>query len=275
MAASRKTHQKSSNKRPRENRFRFETFAARIDSISIESLRHVGGYTGSGPNDNGSWLELSLREWQELDCTAPFRALCKQLRPLVGPLPLILLYKRNISDLLVQYLMDDKAALAWKSISNLVAMLAKDLDEEFYPHFLSLFDALLNVLVTSQEPEIIEAAFTSILFIFKAQTANILKDFATIYPHFLSLISKRSFLAKFAAQVVSYLLRKSEDIPSLLNTMLTSLDQAQHFLPFVSDVICQTVHDERTGRLRPSTKQIILSLYSSPTLLNSYAPPFS
>ena len=253
-------------------RFQFETFSARIDSISIESLKSVGGYTGSGPDKSSSWFELSLKEWQELNCTAPFRAFCKQLRSFVGPLPLILLYKQDISNLLIQYLIDTKVDLAWKPVSNIVAMLAKDLDEEFYPHFLPLFDALIHVLITSQEPDVIEAAFTSVLFIFKTQATSVLKDFPVIYPHFLSLISKRAFLTKFAAQVVSYLLRRSDDITPLLKVMLASLDQDDHFLPFVSDIICQTVHDERTGKLRACTKPLIVAIYSHPKLLNLLCP---
>lgn len=269
--ATKKTHQKSKNRRPRQNRFRFETFASRIDCISIDLIKKVGGYTGTGPDANSSWFELSLREWQELNCTAPFRRFCDELRPLVGTLPQLLFYKKDIVGLLCRCLKDDKFSLAWKPISNLAAMLSKDLSEEYYAHFLDTLDALLHVLCVSDDVDAIEAAFSSLMFLFKSHVREILGDFKQVYAFILQLVSKRSFLAKFGAQVLAYVIKRSDNSTAYVQEMASSIDSKRVGV-FVSDVLIDAVHDDKSGRPRSCAKQVILATYSNLNLQTIFLP---
>lgn len=269
--ATKKTHHKSKNRRPRQNRFRFETFASRIDCISIDLIRKVGGYTGAGPDANSSWFELSLREWQELNCTTPFKRFCDELRPLVGTLPQLLFYKKDIAGLLCRCLKDDAFSLAWKPISNLAAMLSKDLAEEYYAHFLDTLDALLHVLCVSDDVDAIESAFSSVMFLFKGHIQGILKDFKQVYAFFLHLVSKRAFLAKFAAQALAYVIKKADGGAAYVQEMASSIDSKDVGV-FVSDVLVGAVHDDKSGRLRSCAKQVILATYAYPNLQTIFLP---
>lgn len=262
-------------------RYRFQSFSDRIDAVSLASIQKIGGYHGSGPDSTDStWFELSLYAWQELNCTAPFARLCSVLRPLVGTLPRLLFHQQVIVTELFDMLQEassdanSSARLALVPTLSLTAMLAKDLGPDFAPHFPLFFARLVPLLGSTLEPEMIEAVFASLLYVFKCILPQLLADLAgTFVTVAEALLAKHAGvstrqnvrLRQLAAQCLGYLVRKChgsvvarELFPAF--DALASRHPAILVSEFAADTFVAAIHDDAGGRLGPALKPLLLAL---------------
>ena len=254
-------------------RYRFKNFNERIEEIEISSIQRIGGYHGTGPKSTDTtWFELSLDAWKELNCSAAFAKFCWSVTPLTGTLPKLLFNRKKIVEEIFGVLRaasgegpESPARLALIPVLSLTAMLAKDLGPEFQEFFAEFFVLLAPILPSSTDPEIIEAAFASLLYVFKCLLPGLLIDlpgtFEIVAKPLLSAVDSKGHLRRFGAECFGYLLRKSLKIS---DSGLFEAIQAVHFPnteEFVADTFVAAILDDSTGRFRTCLKPLYLEIF--------------
>lgn len=99
---------------------------------------------------------------------------------------------------------------AEKSIAlDLLIALIKDLREEIYDSFKSRILPRALEVIDTQDIHLLDKVFTMVSFAIKYLAKPIIKDFREFYSVYLELmVHKSKHLRKFAAQGLSYVLRK-------------------------------------------------------------------
>ena len=123
-------------------RLKFARLSDRLERISvgIDAKRLL-----SSKEDENPHVQQELDRLRELDTTTQFRRFYYKLWPLIQSLPEILHHQQAVADLLIERIenvLDDSLP----SVLKLVASLAKDLQEDLFPHFHALMAALLRRL---------------------------------------------------------------------------------------------------------------------------------
>lgn len=261
----------------RERRYRFKNFNERIEDIDISSIQNIGGYRGPGPESTDStWFELSLNEWKELNCSAAFAKFCYAVTPMTGTLAKLLFNKDKIVSEIFSVLKkansegpESAARLALVPVLSLTAMLAKDLGSEFQCHFAEFYGLLLPILPSATDPEIIEAAFASLLYVFKCLLNFLLNDlhgtFEVVAKPLLEYSDSKGHLKKFGAECFGYLLRKSLKISGsgFFEAIEDSCDENNNNLlkEFLADTFVAAILDDSTGRFRTCLKPLFLEIF--------------
>lgn len=263
-------------------RYRFKNFNERIEEIEISSIQKIGGYRGPGPTSTSTtWFELSLTEWKELNCSAAFAKFCYAVTPMTGTLAKLLFNRDRIVEEIFGVLKgaqvegpESSARLALVPVLSLTAMLAKDLGSEFLVHFPRFYKLLLPILPSASDPEIIEAAFSSLLYVFKCLLDDLLNDLSGTFEMVVEPLigiseSKGGHLKKFGAQCFGYLLRKSLKINSSgLFEKISTFSGSQNdenvitVSEFVADTFLAAILDDTTGRFRTCLKPLYLEIFT-------------
>ncbi len=262
-----------------DRRHRFRSFNDRIEEVDISSIQKIGGYRGSGPSSSDTtWFELSLVAWQEMNCSAAFAKFSQKIRPLTGTLATVLFNREAILEAIRSLLLEaaanpeGPARLALVPVFSLTAMLAKDLGSEFAPFFVEYFALLAPILPSAADADVIEAAFASLLYIFKCLLPKMLADLpntfeAILKPLYLSVGEGESkqdaYLRKFASQSCGYLLRKSTQISStgLFEYIEKSSTEYSWIPDFVAEALNTAIFDESSGKLRNCLKPLYLECF--------------
>jgi U3 small nucleolar RNA-associated protein 20 len=99
---------------------------------------------------------------------------------IASSLPLIILHKEEVCEIILKHL-QIKGSMSVLSLVDLLSVLSKDLRNEFYP---SLFYRSMRVLVNLLDPrypELLEAIFTCISYLFKFLTKYLVSDINDIF----------------------------------------------------------------------------------------------
>lgn len=88
-----------------ENQFKFQSFTERINSINVDIARKITSEIDEA-NTDSSYFEEGLEKWRELDCTNEFQTFYFQVRNLCKSLPMLLLNKEKIVEILLDNLKD-------------------------------------------------------------------------------------------------------------------------------------------------------------------------
>jgi U3 small nucleolar RNA-associated protein 20 len=94
---------------------------------------------------------------------------------ITSTLPLILHHKHRICNLILSHL-KIKGSLTVITLVDLLAVLAKDLRQEFYPELFTKSMTALVELLNPKFPDLLEAVFTCICYLFKFLTKNLMDD---------------------------------------------------------------------------------------------------
>ncbi|CAG5136903.1 unnamed protein product, partial [Candidula unifasciata] len=117
-------------------------------------------------------------------------------------------------------------SLAVAALLDLLVQLARDLQQEFMPHFQDFFNILVRLLAENlQNAEILEQIFQTFACLFRFLWRYLIKDFTTVFSYFseLMLSSQKDYIKVFAAESCAYLLRKVKHQDELLNMLFGSL----------------------------------------------------
>ena len=213
--------------------FKHKTFNQQLSEVKISYFKL--GERRIGEKDDGgqvstSYLYSALEKWIDLDCTEDFSRIIKRLGGLlsISTLPQVL----NRKDDLIKTIHDELQIKEHPSLNSLLEILiafAKDLGDDFYPHFERTFRLLLDQLWT-KNVEIIENVFLSLAYLFKILWKCMIKDIDSLfklYSESLLAEQKRDYIVMFASQSFAFLLRKfetkNESYDPLLNLMFDSI----------------------------------------------------
>jgi len=108
----------------------------------------------------------------------------------------------------------------------LVIALARDLGPEFYPHFPEYFEAIIDIAISSKNPEVIEHAFKCYAYLSKYLRRQIAKNFKAHLKSFAPLLSPKlkNYVVIFACEAFEVVVSKfARDHPKNFLELVFSL----------------------------------------------------
>lgn len=210
MASKQPRPLKSLNKGPGSKRFVFKNFATRVEEVDVDVFRSLAPVKFQ-PTAGSSFFHENLVQWRELNSAADFNDVYQQLLPVVQTLPQLLFHKETVMECLLSRV-HMSAALSLEPIMSLIALLSRDLREEFVPYIPRLLDACVCVLKegADRDPDLIEQVFTSISYVIKYLSKLLTNDIPSCLKMTRGLrYYPKSYVQEFAAEAVSFLLRNA------------------------------------------------------------------
>lgn len=192
-----------------ENTFRYVPFSERVGNMSVDVFRRVDRKLGQANFDAeyASHFQETLERQLEVNATKQYTNFVADVRPLVQSLPLLLLHKGRV----VEMLLAAVAAADYSALAPLLALLgslARDLLEEFRPFFEQVV-ARVALLLDPKDPQINEQVFHCIGYQFKFLRKLLVKEVQELYERFYHtlLANSKPYIRRFAAESFSFLLR--------------------------------------------------------------------
>ncbi|KAI8059768.1 armadillo-type protein [Thamnidium elegans] len=208
------------------NRFKYQTFKTRVESIKVDVVRR-SRVVDDEPDQHGSFFYEALDQWKDLNCTRNFKDFAKEITPLVKSLPSIIYHKEQIISILEKHL-KVKDSMALDGLLDLVTKLAKDLEGEFYPYYPRLLSCVIP-LVYHQDIKLLESVFNCIAYLFKFLSRQILPDLSETFDLLAPLLGEdnqaKPYVRHFTAEAFAFLLRKARaaDLTNIIKHVLNAL----------------------------------------------------
>ncbi|XP_015790909.1 small subunit processome component 20 homolog [Tetranychus urticae] len=256
---------KSKPKKGRPDKtFTFKSFNDHISEIKIDLIRKIDTARGSEQNDFESKFHETLQKFSDFNCTADFAAIKKRLGGTSTFYSVIQVHERH--EELFNVLHDSLSkedSLASDVILELIVALATDIGELFYPYFEPTFEALVK-LMDSQDPKLVENIFMALANLFKILSREIQKQASyiqKIFALFKGLFSNKrpEFIRSFAAQSLTYLIRKISKKDEVIQVVLKEVDSDSSVISGVSYLLFEIVKGV-TGHLQSCAETFIKSL---------------
>jgi U3 small nucleolar RNA-associated protein 20 len=194
-------------------RHHFEGFSERVAKIKIEPVRR-GRSTildDAELSASFSYFGDSLVEWRDLNISTAFSTFARQATPLSASLPLVLHHSDRIFALLVEYIeKGDKHSE--EPFLSLLAHFAHDLGVQFEKYFGQAVKTVAQLAAKHPDVEVIEWSFTCMAWLFKFLSRLLVPDLRPVFDLMAPLLGKerqKAFVTRFAAESLSFLLRKA------------------------------------------------------------------
>lgn len=192
---------------------RFQGFSQRIAKLKIEPVRR-GRSTildDAELESTFSYFRDSFLEWKELCLAENFVHFSRKVSPLCDSLPQVLHHSDRIVDLLVEFI-EKGEKFSEEPLLSLLAHLAHDLGEQFEKHFERVVKTVAHLASTHAEIEVIEWSFTCLAWLFKYLSRLLVPDLRPTFDLISPLLGRaqqKAFVARFAAESLSFLVRKA------------------------------------------------------------------
>ncbi|XPS98877.1 U3 snoRNP protein [Ascochyta lentis] len=192
---------------------RFKGFSQRIAELKIEPVRR-GRNTiidDAELESTFSYFRDSFLEWKELNLSENFVHFSRKVSPLCDSLPQVLHHSDRIIDLLIEFI-EKGERYSEEPLLSLVAHLAHDLGEQFEKHFERVVKTVAHLAATHAEIEVIEWSFTCLAWLFKYLSRLLVPDLRPTFDLISPLLGRaqqKAFVARFAAESLSFLVRKA------------------------------------------------------------------
>jgi U3 small nucleolar RNA-associated protein 20 len=195
---------------------RFESFSQRIVKLKIDPVRRGrSAILDDAELDAAfSYFNTSLAEWRDLNTSDGFTNFARQVAPLCESLPQLLHHNERILDLLVQYI-EKGDRWSEEPLLSLMSHFAHDLGVKFEMHFERVVRTVSRLAAQHPDVEVIEWSFTCLAWLFKYLSRLLVPDLRPIFDLMAPLLGKehqKSFVAGFAAEALSFLLRKAGSV---------------------------------------------------------------
>ncbi|PVU97840.1 hypothetical protein BB561_000281 [Smittium simulii] len=210
------------------NRFKYQSFNKRVESIEISAARRIQRDFHL-PEQNATYFSETLDKWYDLNSTKDFQYFYKKALEYGQTLPQILYHKDSIINLLIECL-NKQNSLALQPLLEITTSLARDLQSEFFPYYIPILSAI-SQHSKSTLVENIEHAYNQMAFLFKYLQKHIVADLIPTFDVFAPLLGaqkQRNHIRRFAAESLSFLIRKLKKKPlaSLINHIFATLDKS-------------------------------------------------
>ncbi|ORY03876.1 hypothetical protein K493DRAFT_276201 [Basidiobolus meristosporus CBS 931.73] len=208
-----------------ENRWKYQPFKARVEKLHIDVIHRVRPVTEE-PEDADTFFNEALQSWRELNCTTHFAEFYVSVEKYTQSLAQLLYHKERVVEILEQHLSVEDS-LALEPMLNLVTMLAKDLQEEFFPFYERMLACIIP-LVKHRDVNILEWSFNAIAYLFKYLSKQLVADLRPTFRLLSPLLGEhqqKPYIRVFAAESFSFLIRKTrgDDLHNIISHMVTSL----------------------------------------------------
>ncbi|KAF2487331.1 armadillo-type protein [Neohortaea acidophila] len=195
------------------NLHRYQSFSERIANLKIDPIRRRRklGDQEELVNDTATYFGRSLEEWRDLNLSQNFSAFVKEVAPLSDSLPGVLHNEGKIMDLLMAYI-EKGDGLSLEPLLSLLSHFAHDLDTRFEKHFARAVATVTRVAARHADPAVVEWSFTCLAWLFKYLSRLLVPDLRPLYDlmaPYLGKESQKPFIIRFAAESLSFLMRKT------------------------------------------------------------------
>ncbi|KAI9808919.1 MAG: U3 snoRNP protein [Pycnora praestabilis] len=192
---------------------RFRSFSQRIANLNIDPIRRVRRYDlDDGKNEEIiSYFKTSLDALVDINLSENFTNFSRQVRPLSESLPQILHFEDRIMDLLMKNI-GKRDAQSLEPLLGLLAHFAHDLGTRFEKHFAQAVELVASIAAKHSDVEVIEWCFNCLAWLFKYLSRLLVPDLRPLYNLMAPLLGnekQKPFVTKFAAEAMSFLVRKA------------------------------------------------------------------
>ncbi|KAI6646604.1 Small subunit processome component 20-like [Oopsacas minuta] len=192
----------------KDRRVKFESFTDRIKRIRIDIIPR-SDLSLQLPSEKETFFYEGVIKWRELNETADFCSLLNLTRDKIQTLHLLLHHKDFLLEAIITAI-SEADELSLEPILDLIVQLARDLQQELSPHFTRIFSVLIARL-NSRDAGILELVFSCLAHLLKILWRHLIAESDVICDCYSSLLSssQREHIQRFAAESLSFLLRRS------------------------------------------------------------------
>jgi U3 small nucleolar RNA-associated protein 20 len=194
---------------------RFEPFSQRIAKLKIDPIHRVRGtgigYTDKQSDVTASYFKESLDHWVDMNLSRNFSDFVRHVGSLCENLPQLLYHEDKIMALLVEYI-EKRDQLSMEPLLSLLSQFARDLGVRFEKHFATSVKLIASVAATHQSIDVVEWSFACLAWIFKFLSRLLVPDLRQllgIMTPYLGKVRQKPFVSRFAAESMSFLVRKA------------------------------------------------------------------
>lgn len=226
------------SKTGKTNTFRFQSFNERIEQISIKLGRNA-----AEPQTADTHFCDALSQWAELNCTQQFVEFHRAVADKVQSHAQLLHHKDDVSGALQQHL-QVLNSLALQPTLDLLVQFTRDLQDDFMPYFTTFFDILVRLLNSHHhDADVLEWLFTCLAKLFWFLRRFLIKDLQTVYTLCSPLLSSnyREYINTFAAESLSYLLRKAKNKDEMFTFMFRHLKSSDDHVLGVGKLLFEMI----------------------------------
>lgn len=180
----------------------------------IDPVRRVRRHVDDEETEK-SFFHSSLESWVDLNLSTTFTEFSREAIPLSESLPHILHYKDELFELLVKYI-DRRDALALEPLLSLLSQFAHDLGATFEPYFARSVTLLGSLVAKHADVSTIEWTFNCLAYLLKYLSRLLVPDLRPLFDILAPLLGReqqKTFITRFAAEALSFLLRKAKEEP--------------------------------------------------------------
>ncbi|KAH8153790.1 uncharacterized protein LAJ45_01557 [Morchella importuna] len=192
----------------------FQSFTQKIANLKIDPVRRVRRHVDDEETEK-SFFHSSLESWVDLNLSTTFTEFSREAIPLSESLPHILHYKDELFELLVKYI-DRRDALALEPLLSLLSQFAHDLGATFEPYFARSVTLLGSLVAKHADVSTIEWTFNCLAYLLKYLSRLLVPDLRPLFDILAPLLGReqqKTFITRFAAEALSFLLRKAKEEP--------------------------------------------------------------
>lgn len=187
----------------------FESFHKQLKHVNVDVFRRTQVDEDDITSAHHSHFYAELLAARHVTPYDDFIAFSRHVSPLALSLPLLLRNKDRVIGALVDWL-GRADVFSRRAIVALVPHVARDLQDEFYPHFQAVFRVLVSLLDPTSA-EVLGEIFTCLAFLLKFLRRPLLRNIDEVFDCFRELLdAPTQFVRDFAAQSFAFLLRKLE-----------------------------------------------------------------
>ncbi|KAJ5585502.1 uncharacterized protein N7459_005302 [Penicillium hispanicum] len=207
-----KTVKRLKNRTVTTKSHRFEPFSHRIAKLKIDPIHRVRRASfGEDEGETTSYFRSALDHWVDMNLSENFTNFTRRVNPLSESFAQILHHEEKIMGLLVEFI-EKRDQHSIEPLLSLLAQFARDLGVRFEKHFATSVTLVASVAATHADVEVVEWSFTCLAWIFKFLSRLLVPDLRQllgIMTPYLGKERQKPFVARFAAESMSFLIRKA------------------------------------------------------------------
>lgn len=189
---------------------RFESFNERVAKLNIDPVRQSHDIDAD-MSDTTSYLQIGLSHWKDMNMSENFTNFVRQLEPVCDSLAHILHHHNYIMEMLTTYI-DKKDALSLEPLLDMLGRFAHDLGIRFEAHFASAVTLVGSLAASHNDIQVVEWSFTCLAWLFKFLSRLLVPDLRPLFQimaPFLGKVPQKIHTTRFAAEAMSFLLKKA------------------------------------------------------------------
>ncbi|KAJ5949202.1 hypothetical protein N7454_000786 [Penicillium verhagenii] len=235
---------------------RWEPFSQRIAKLKIDPIHRVRRASfGEDEGETTSYFRSALDHWVDMNLSDNFSTFYRRVNNLSESLAQIVYHEEKIMGLLVEFI-EKNDEHSMEPLLSLLAQFARDLGVRFEKHFAASVTLVASVAAKHPAFEVVEWAFTCLAWIFKFLSRLLVPDLRqllSIMTPYLGKERQKPFVARFAAESMSFLIRKAGLVYYKNKLPL------ENALSYLYDDICKTAED---GKDVDSYKEGLMVMFS-------------